>query len=315
MSQAREQVEDGSGPARGPEGLPLRGALGLSAAALLVGAAASVGVMGWHLLAYLRAEEVRGIDFLLGWTWHPGHGGGPAAGVLSLVAGSALVAAIAVLAAWPAAVLTAAHLAEFAGPEARRVWTRALGAFSWIPPVGFACFGLAVLGPLIAWAAPTLAHRNTLAAGLSVGLFVLPAAALGALSALSGVGVGVRDAGLALGATRAEVFRRVVIPACRQRLSGVALLTASRAWGEAVIVTLVASGRAGLAHRVQGDELSLAEYVTRSALEMPVERGPWDHAPYAVAMVMWAIAAGLWLWGGRRLGLGVGLGLGQGGEP
>jgi ABC-type phosphate transport system permease subunit len=297
----------------------LRGALGLGAAMLLLGAAAVVGVMGWRVASFLRSEEVRAVDFLLGWRWHPGLGAGPAAGVLSLVAGSTLVAAIALLTAWPVAVLTAAHLGEFAAPEGRRGWAWALAVFSWVPPVGFACFGVAVLGPWIAWAWPGLAEGNALAAGLAVGLFVLPAAALGALSALGGVGLGVREAGLALGATRAEVFRRVVFPACRRRLTGVLLLTASRAWGEAVIVTLVTSARAGGQLNAGVDELTLGGHLVRSAMGMSGSPGPWEHAPYAVAAVMWGVAAGLSWWGARRLELGAGLeeglGVGRGVEP
>jgi len=153
--------------------------------------------------------------------------------------GSLKVTAIALLVAVPLA-LTAALYVSQAASRRRRAWLKpTLAAFAGVPTVALGFFALTVLAPLFqaTFGAPMALHG--VVAGIAVGLAILPGIFSIAEDALGAVpGAWVRSA-VALGATRWEAVRTVVMPVAAPGIAAAVLLGMVQALGEIVIVMMV----------------------------------------------------------------------------
>ncbi len=187
--------------------------------------------------AFFRSVSVA--EFLFGTQWTPlffdKH-----FGVLPLVAGTVLVSAIAMLVALPAGLLSAVYLSEYASPALRRVVKPVLEVLAGVPTVVYGYFALLVVTPALQQVIPDLAGFNALAPGLVMGLMILPLVSSLSEDALRAVPHSLREAALALGATRVQATLGVVVPAAFSGISAAALLALSRAVGETMIVAIAA---------------------------------------------------------------------------
>jgi phosphate transport system permease protein len=213
-------------------------------ALLFCAAAASVLVTAGIVLVLLAEtaaffREVGIAEFLFGTVWTPLFAS-RRFGVLPLVAGTALVSAIAIAVAVPAGLLAAVYLSEYAPSRARRAVKPALEILAGVPSVVYGYFALLFVTPLLQRVVPGLAGFNALGAGLVMGVMILPMVSSLSEDALRAVPVGLREASYALGATRAETTLRVVIPAAFSGISAAAILAVSRAVGETMVVAIAA---------------------------------------------------------------------------
>lgn len=203
------------------------------------------------IVAVLFAESAaffRGVSpgaFLFGTTWTPLFHSRQF-GVLPLVAGTLLVAAIALLVALPAGVLSAIYLSEYAPPAVRRVVKPLLELLAGVPTVVFGYFALLVVTPLLRTLLPGLATFNALSPGIVLGLMILPLVSSLSEDALSAVPRGLREGAYALGASRWQTALGIVVPAAFSGISAAALLALSRAVGETMIVAIAAGQQARL---------------------------------------------------------------------
>lgn len=162
-------------------------------------------------------------------------------GVLPLVSGTLLVAAIAILVAMPLGLVTAIYLAEYAGRRTRSIVKPFLEILAGIPTVVFGFFALTFVTPnLIQPLIPGTNVFNALSAGIVVGLMVLPMVATISEDALAAVPKALREAAHALGATKLEVSLRVVVPAALSGIIASFILAVSRAVGETMAVAIAA---------------------------------------------------------------------------
>jgi phosphate transport system permease protein len=195
------------------------------------------------VLAYETFEfflEISPIEFFTGTIWSASIK--PQAwGVLALVSGTLLVAGIALLVAVPLGLLAAILLAEYASPRVRNVVKPMLETIAGIPTIVLGFFAINFLAPNLLQPTLGIGTFSALSAGLVVGLLVTPLIASIAEDAMRAVPRGMREGSYAMGATRFETIRKVVVPAALSGIMAAIILAMSRAIGETMAV-LIAGG-------------------------------------------------------------------------
>jgi phosphate transport system permease protein len=215
---------------------------------LLAAAAVSVLTTTLIVLSLLRETinffgDVPITDFLFGNKWTPLLSGEQQSfGVWPLLFATFYITAIALVVAVPLGLLSAIYLAEYAKPRVRKVVKPVLEVLAGIPTIVFGYFALAfftpsILKPLLGSGIGT---NNQLAAGIIVGLLVLPTIASVAEDGMSAVPYSLREGAFGMGANRMQVSLRVVFPAALSGIVAAIVLGASRAFGETVIILLAA---------------------------------------------------------------------------
>jgi phosphate transport system permease protein len=161
-------------------------------------------------------------------------------GIWPLVMGTVMTSTIAIAVALPFGLLSAIYLSELASPSVRRWLKPLLEVLAGVPTIVYGFFALTVLTPLLQIVVPDLAGFNALSPGIVMGVMIIPL--IGSLSedALHAVPNSLREASLALGATRLATIWRVVVPAARSGIAAAVTLAVSRAIGETMIVAIAA---------------------------------------------------------------------------
>ena len=209
--------------------------------AAALGVLTTIGIIA--VLAFQTIEffvVVNPIDFFTGTRWSalikP-----QAFGVLALVSGTLLVSAIALVIAIPLGLLAAMLLAEYATPRVRTVVKPILETIAGIPTIVLGFFGLNFIAPQLL--RPILGPENigvfsALNGGIVVGLLITPLIASISEDAMRAVPQGMREGAYAMGATKFEVIRKVVVPAALSGIMASIILAMSRAIGETMAVVL-----------------------------------------------------------------------------
>jgi len=162
-------------------------------------------------------------------------------GVLPLVSGTLLVAGIALVIAIPLGLLAAIFLADFASPRVRTVVKPVLETLAGIPTIILGFFAINFLAPQILQpilGKQTIGIFSALSGGIVVGFLVTPLIASISEDAMRAVPRGLREGAYAMGATKFEVVRKVVLPAAISGIMASIILAMSRAIGETMAVVL-----------------------------------------------------------------------------
>jgi phosphate transport system permease protein len=175
--------------------------------------------------------------------WQPTSDSNPTYGILALLAGTASVTGLAMLIAVPFSLGAAIYIAEFAQGRTREVLKILVEMLAAIPSVVWGFIGLTLMNPLIIDMFDVPIGLCVLNSGIILGLMAAPIMTTIAEDALKAVPDSYREAAEAMGATRWQVTRRVVLPAARQGLLAAVLLGVGRGFGETMAV-LMASGHA-----------------------------------------------------------------------
>jgi phosphate transport system permease protein len=183
--------------------------------------------------------EVSPVEFLFGTVWTPLFASRQF-GVLPLVAGTVLVAAIAMVVAVPAGLLSAIYLSEYAPSRVRRAAKPVLEVLAGVPTVVYGYFALLFVTPLLQQVLPGMAGFNALSPGIVMGIMILPMISSLSEDAMRSVPTGLRERAYALGSTKMQTTLRVVVPAAFSGISAASILAVSRAIGETMIVTIAA---------------------------------------------------------------------------
>ncbi|MEJ2153167.1 MAG: phosphate ABC transporter permease subunit PstC [Gemmatimonadota bacterium] len=222
-----------------------------------------VVVLVWESVAFF--QRVSPVDFLTGTEWtplfQPQH-----FGVLPLLAGSVLVAVIAALIAMPLGLGSAIYLSEYAPRRVRAVIKPTLEVLAGIPTVVYGYFALTFITPLLRHFIPGLGVFNALAAGIVVGIMVLPTIASLSEDAMHAVPRDLRQGGYALGGTKFEVATRVVTPAALSGIVASFILAISRAIGETMAVVLAAGMTPNLTFDPRQSIQTMTAYIVQVSL-------------------------------------------------
>ncbi len=180
--------------------------------------------------------KVSPVEFLTSTRWAPPQGD---FGVLPLVYGTLMATFIAIAVALPIGLLTAIYLSEYAPTRLRRWLKPVLEILAGVPTVVYGYFALTFITPFFRDSVlPGIGSFNALAAGLIMGVMIIPTVASVSEDAIYAVPRSLREGAYALGATRRETATKVVVPAALSGIVAAVILGISRAIGETMIVTI-----------------------------------------------------------------------------
>jgi len=213
--------------------------------------------------------EVSPMEFLFGLKWsaqtniRPDQiGASGAFGAVPLIYGSLMITLIAMIVAAPVGLYAAIYLSEYAGPRTRRIVKPVLEVLAGVPTVVYGFFALLTVAPairafgewlngvlmaLMPWVeGPIISPQPTsaLAAGLVMGVMIIPFVSSLSDDVINATPQTLRDGALALGATKSETVKQVIMPAALPGVVAALLLAVSRAIGETMIVVMAAGQRA-----------------------------------------------------------------------
>ncbi|MFZ5653865.1 MAG: phosphate ABC transporter permease subunit PstC [Pseudomonadota bacterium] len=254
----------------------------------------TLGILLSVLFESLRFfQEVPPAQFLFGLEWSPqiaireGQVGGSGSfGAVPLFVGTLLISAIALLVAVPVGLMSAIYLAEYANPRVRNLAKPALEILAGIPTVVYGFFAALTVAPLIRdWGARwglSVSSESALAAGVVMGVMIIPFVSSLADDVITAVPRSLRDGSLAMGATRSETVKKVIIPAALPGIVGGVLLAASRAIGETMIVVMAA----GLAANLTANPLEAVTTITVQIVTLLVGDQEFDSAKTLAAFAL-----------------------------
>jgi phosphate transport system permease protein len=241
------------------------------------------------------AEPISLAEFFGSTAWYPQYGDGDF-GVWPLVVATLLIMVTASIIAVPAGIGIAFFLNQYASQRARRILKPVLELLAGIPTVVFGFFALFFIGPNIAkniWPFSEVGIYSGLAAGITVGLMILPMMATMADDAISAVPNSLVEGAFALGATKREVCTSVILPAALSGIMAALIIALSRAIGETTIVLLAAGSQALWTFNL-GDEMqTMASYIGFAGIgDQPVDSKGYQTI-FAVGLLLFIITFGL----------------------
>ncbi|MGC6475802.1 MAG: phosphate ABC transporter permease subunit PstC [Parvibaculales bacterium] len=243
-------------------------------------------------------------DFLFGLHWSPQiairedqAGGSGAFGAIPLFAGTLMITFIAILVATPIGLLTAIYLSEYANQRLRDIAKPTIELLAGIPTVVFGFFAALLVAPLLrdsgALLGLSLSSESALAAGLVMGVMIIPVISSLSDDVINAVPQTLRDGAYALGATQSETIVKVVLPAALPGIVSAILLAISRAIGETMIVVMAA----GVAANLTANPFESVTTVTVQIVTLLVGDQEFDSAKtlaaFALGLVLFFITLGL----------------------
>ncbi|WP_444892394.1 phosphate ABC transporter permease subunit PstC [Microbulbifer sp. EKSA008] len=258
----------------------------------------TVGILLSVLFESLRFfQSVPVSEFLFGLHWSPQMalradqvGSSGAFGAVPLFTGTLMVSAIAMFVAVPVGLMAAIYLAEYASKRVRSLAKPVLEILAGVPTVVYGFFAALTVAPFIRELATSMglqaSSESALAAGLVMGIMIIPFVSSLSDDVINAVPQSLRDGALGLGSTQSETVRKVVIPAALPGIVGGVLLAVSRAIGETMIVVMAA----GLAANLTANPLESVTTVTVQIVTLLVGDQEFD-SPKTLA----AFALGLML--------------------
>ena len=265
----------------------------------------TVGIVLSVLFEAIRFfREVPIHDFLFGIEWSPQTairsdqvGSSGSFGAVPLFTGTLLITVIAMLVAVPVGLMTAIYLAEYSSSRVRAIAKPLLEVLAGIPTVVYGFFAALTVAPAIRSIGESMgfvvASESALAAGLVMGIMIIPLVSSLSDDAINAVPSAMRDGALGLGSTRSETMKLVILPAALPGIVGGILLAVSRAIGETMIVVMAA----GLAANLTANPFEAVTTVTVQIVTLLVGDQEFDSAKtlaaFALGLVLFVVTLGL----------------------
>ena len=265
----------------------------------------TVGIIFSLIFETLRFfSQVGFIDFVFGTHWSPQTairedqvGSSGSFGAIPLFTGTLLITAVAMSIAAPLGLYSAIFLSQYAKPKTRDFLKPILEILAGIPTVVYGFFAALTVGPFVRscgeYIGLTVATESALAAGLVMGVMIIPYVSSLSDDVMTAVPLSLRDGSLALGATKAETVKKVIIPAALPGIVSALLLAISRAIGETMIVVMAA----GLAANLTANPLSAVTTVTVQIVTLLVGDQEFDSAKtlaaFALGLMLFVITLAL----------------------
>lgn len=232
-------------------------------------------------------------EFIFGLEWSPQIairedqvGSSGLFGSIPLFTGTLLIAAVAMTVAVPVGLLSAIYLAEYASSNVRSFAKPALEILAGIPTVVYGFFAALVVAPYLsdlgAHFGLEIAHESALAAGVVMGIMIIPFVSSLTDDVITALPQSIREGSLACGATKSETIKKVVFPAALPGIVGALLLAISRAIGETMIVLMAA----GLAAKLTANPLESVTTVTVQIVTLLVGDQEFDNPKTLAAFAL-----------------------------
>ena len=264
--------------------------IGASSLAILT----TIGIVLSVLFEAIRFfQKVPVTEFLFGLNWSPQTairadqvGSSGSFGAVPLFTGTLLITAIAMVVAVPVGLMTAIYLAEYSSSRVRGIAKPLLEVLAGIPTVVYGFFAALTVAPWIRQAGEAagiqVASESALAAGLVMGIMIIPLVSSLSDDAINAVPTAMRDGALGLGSTRSETMTKVILPAALPGIVGGILLAVSRAIGETMIVVMAA----GLAANLTANPFEAVTTVTVQIVTLLVGDQEFDSAKTLAAFAL-----------------------------
>jgi phosphate transport system permease protein len=280
---------------------------GLLLLASLIAIFTTLGIVLSLLFESLRFFRlVPPTEFLFGLSWSPQTairadqaGSSGAFGSIPLFWGTIFIGAIiAMIVAIPLGLMSAIYLTQYAAARVRTVVKPLLEILAGVPTVVYGYFAALTLAPAIrdlgiSLGVESASSESALAAGLVMGIMIIPFVSSMADDSIAAVPGAMRDGSLALGATRSETIRKVLLPAALPGVVGGVLLAVSRAIGETMIVVMAA----GLAANLTANPFASVTTVTVQIVQLLTGDQEFDSAKtlaaFALGLVLFLITLAL----------------------
>lgn len=226
--------------------------------------------------------SVRG--FLLGEYWYPTDDP-PDFGIFPLIIASMAVTGVSSVISIPLGVLTALYLAESASPRLRQWVKPVVELLAALPSVVIGFFGMVVVAPFLQETLNVATGLNLFNAALMLAFMSIPTMCSISEDAIFSVPTELKEASLALGATRWETIARVILPASLSGITTAVILGMSRAIGETMVVLMVAGGAAMVPSSLFDPVRPMPASIAAEMAEAPF-RGNHYYALFATAIVL-----------------------------
>jgi phosphate transport system permease protein len=247
-------------------------------ASSIVAILTTVGIFAsvvFESVAFFR--EINVFSFLFGSHWAP-TGSPPSFGFLPLLLGTLMITTIAVSVATPLGLFSAIYMAEYASPRVRNIAKPLLEMLAGIPTVVLGFFAALTVAPLVRNTGQGMglevSSESALAAGLVMGMMIVPLISSLSDDIINAVPQSLRDGSYAMGATKSETVKRVVLPAALPGIVSAVMLAISRAVGETMIVVMAA----GLAANLTANPLQAVSTITVQIATLLVGDQEFDSA-------------------------------------
>ena len=278
---------------------------GLMLACSLIAILTTLGIVLSLLIETLRFfEKVSPFEFFFGLSWEPQipirEGqvtAGGAFGAIPVFTGTLLISAIALAVAIPIGLLSAIYLTEYAHSKIRAVIKPLLELLAGIPTVVYGFFAVLTVAPFMRDFGATIgipiAPNSALAAGVVMGIMIIPFVSSLSDDAIAAVPRAMRDGSYAIGATKGETITKVLLPAALPGIMGGILLAASRAIGETMIVVMAA----GIIASLTVNPLEPVTTVTVQIVTLLIGDTEFDNpktlAAFALGLVLFVVTLAL----------------------
>lgn len=210
----------------------------------------------------------------------------PDFGVLPLLTGTIFSSMIAMSVAAPIGLMTAIYLSEYASDGVRKVLKPLLEILAGIPTIVYGFFAFTFVTPILREFIPGLEATNILSPGVVMGVMIIPMIASLSEDAMSSVPNSMREGALALGSTKLEVTRRVVIPAAFSGIIASFVLGISRAIGETMIVTIASGSSKNFTFDITQSMQTMTAYIVEVTGGDAPAGSTIYYSLYAVAMTL-----------------------------
>lgn len=239
-------------------------------------------------------REVPILSFFTGITWAP-TGSPPVFGFIPLLTGTLLITTIAMCVAGPLGLLAAIYMAEYASPAVRAIFKPVLEMLTGIPTVVLGFFAALTVAPFIrdtgAIFGLPISGESALAAGIVIGMLLIPVISSLSDDVINAVPQSMRDGSYAMGATKSETIKRVILPAALPGIVSAFILAVSRAMGETMIVVMAA----GLAANLTANPFSSVTTMTVQIAMLLVGDHEFDSAKTLAAFALGFVLFGFTL--------------------
>ena len=196
----------------------------------------------------LNVDKITLSAFMKGKEWFPTAQPAPQLGVLPLILGTLWVSLGAILFALPLGLATAIYMSDIANLKIRNIMKPVIELLAGIPSVVFGFFGLVIIVPLIQKIFNLPVGETALAGSIVLGIMALPTIITISEDAMRNTPRAMKEASLALGASKWQTIYKVVIPYSISGITAAAILGIGRAIGETMAVLMVTGNAAVIPH-------------------------------------------------------------------
>jgi len=240
----------------------------------------------------LPIGKVRIGQFLKGTKWYPTNQPAAQLGILPLILGTLWVSFGAILIALPLGLATAIYMAEVADKRLRNILKPVIELLAGIPSVVYGFFGLIIIVPLVQKLFKLNVGETALVGSIILGIMALPTIITIAEDAIRSVPVTMKEASLALGASRWQTMVRVIIPYAKSGIVAAIILGIGRAVGETMAVLMVTGNAAVIPHSFLQPVRTIPATIAAELGEAPVG-GLHYKALFALGIVLFIITFGI----------------------